>query len=166
MLYEGGTRVPLIVRWPGVTPGASVCNVPVVGSDLFPTMLEAAGVATGREGVVDGVSIVPLLGGETSLDREALFWHFPAYLEAYDRNRGPWRTTPAGAVRAGRWKLVEFFEDGRTELYDLASDPGESVDLSAAQPGVRADLHARLLRWREETDAPVPREPEPAYRGD
>ena len=164
MLYEGGVREPLVVRWPGHTDPGSISRVPVIGTDLYPTLLEITGAPRPRQ-VLDGVSIVPLLNGDPApleLTDRPLFWHFPAYLEA-GQMIGPWRTTPAAAVRYGDYKLIEFFEDGRLELYDLAADLGEADDLSDAMPEKVAELHEIMVRWREEVDAYVPSELNPAY---
>lgn len=163
MLYEGGIRVPFAVRWPGVVESGGRCAVPVAGHDLFPTLLEAAGVPVPDGLELDGVSLVPLLEGTGGVERELLFWHFPAYLEAGRRAGVPWRTTPAGAVLRGDLKLLEFFEDGRLELYDLAADPGEERDLAGTRPELAAELHGELLAWRAAVGAPVPTEPNPAY---
>jgi arylsulfatase A-like enzyme len=162
MLYEGGIRVPLIVRWPGKTAPGSRCDVPVIGVDLFPTIRDMAG-ATPPEQPLDGESLVPLLTRTGSLQREALFWHFPAYLEAYRGMDGPFRTTPAGAVRKGDYKLIEFFEDGRLELYDLRRDLGEKQNLVDRMPERARQLHEELKVWRRDVAAPVPAEPNPAY---
>ena len=110
-LYEGGIRVPLIVRWPGKTRHGSVCEVPVSGQDLYPTVLDIAGVKPAPGQVIDGESLVPLLKGQGGLKRTALFWHYPHY-----SNQGG---KPGGAVRQGDLKLIEYYEDGRRELYDL-----------------------------------------------
>ena len=163
MLYEGGIRVPLVVHWPGHTRAGQRSAEPVSGLDLYPTVLEVCGLTA--PGPLDGRSLVPLLEKRAdALGREALFWHFPAYLEAYGGGAGPWRTTPVGAVRAGRHKLLEFFEDGRLELYDLAADPGEARDLAADRPQLRDELHGLLRTWRADTGAAVPRERNPAFR--
>lgn len=163
MLYEGGIRVPLIVRWPGHTKPGRRSDVPVASIDFYPTLLEAAGVKrTGR--LLDGESLVPLLEQTGSLKRKALFWHFPAYLQAYRGMKGPWRTTPAGAVHAGDWKLIEFFEDGRLELYNLKDDIGESKDLAKSRPEKTRELHTLLQAWRKSVKAPVPTEKNPAYK--
>ena len=164
MLYEGGVRVPLIVRWPGVVEPGSTSEEPVIGLDLFPTILEIAGVPTPDGAEPDGRSLVPLLNRDAdSLDREALYWHFPAYLQGNRDADGPWRTTPAGAIRMGDWKLLEFFEDGRIELYNLADDLGESDDLASERTEIAEDLHRRLRTWRASTGAPVPAEPNPEF---
>jgi len=155
MLYEGGIRVPYIFLWPGTIPAGASCAEPITSVDLFPTLLELAGAEAPEGYPLDGVSYSRLLtgGGAGTLDREAIYWHFPGYLGA---GRGSWRTTPAGAIRAGDWKLLEFFEDGRLELYNLRDDMGEAADLSGEMPDRVADLHARLRAWRQAIHAPMP----------
>ena len=158
MLYEGGIRTPLYVRGADFEPRDVA--TPVQLFDLHPTITELAGAVTTRDVVIDAVSLVPLLRGEP-MDRGPLFWHFPAYLEGHDaesRNpRDPFRTTPSGAVREGRWKLVEWFDDGEVELFDLESDPGERVNRSADRPEIRDRLKSRLAEWRTTVSAPMPR---------
>lgn len=163
MLYEGGIRVPAIVRWPGVTPAGRRCDVPIIGLDFYPTFLEIAGAPKPSGHILDGESLVPLLKGRDRLERRAVFWHFPAYLEPYNDRQWPWRITPAGAVRKGDWKLIEFFEDGRTELYDLQDDLSESHDLSKERPDKARELHQLLRQWRQRLGAPVPTESNPAF---
>ena len=160
MLYEGGIRVPMFVRWPDKVKPDSVCDVPVIGIDFYPTMLEMAGVPKPSGHILDGRSIVPLLNGAKNLKREAIFWHFPAYLESYNQKQWPWRTTPAGAVRQGDWKLIEFFEDGKIELYNLKDDIGEKNDLAGTMPDKAEQLHRMLVEWR----SPGSRREEPAIR--
>ncbi len=164
MLYEGGIRVPMVVCWPGRAPPGSRTPVPVSGLDFYPTFLELAGVPQPDGTVLDGASLVPLLDGSGALERKALYWHFPAYLQSTGASEGPWRTTPAGAVRAGRYKLIEFFEDGRRELYDLRDDVGETTDLAERMPDKARELAELLESWREEVGAPVPAELNPDYR--
>ena len=163
MLYEGGIRVPMIVRWPGQAQPASICDVPVIGIDFYPTILEMASVAKPSGHILDGLSIVPLLRGKGRFKREAIFWHFPAYLEPYNEQQRPWRTTPAGAVRQGYWKLIEFFEDGKIELYNLKDDIGESKDLARVKSDKAKELHQLLIQWRQQLGAPVPIKPNPDY---
>jgi arylsulfatase A-like enzyme len=147
-LYEGGLREPLIVRWPGVTAADSMCETPVVLTDLFPTFLEAAGIDIAKTvGPVDGVSMVKLLHGESTGPR-ALYWHYPNYTNQGGR--------PAGAIRDGDWKLVENFEDDSAELYNLALDPGEKNNIAATEPSRTADLRGKLRAWRAQVGAIMP----------
>lgn len=156
MLYEGGIRVPLAVKWPArITPGR-VDSTPVIGIDFYPTLLEIAGVGSPAHSI-DGESLVPILTGSGDLTVRNLYWHFPAYLEASKRIPGPWRTTPAGAVRSGDYKLIEFFEDGVLELYDLRKDPGESTNLVDQLSEKAALLHGSLKNWREKVGADMPK---------
>ena len=163
MLYEGGIRVPLVMRWPGHIAQGGRTAVPVHGVDLYPTMLELAGAAPPAGQPLDGVSLTPLFAPDGTLERDALFWHFPAYLQATGKGNSPWRTTPVGAVRQGPLKLLEYFEDGRLELYDLDGDPGETHNLAAQRPEDTARLHALLGEWRTKLGAPVPTAPNPEY---
>jgi arylsulfatase A len=149
--YEGGTRVPLIVHWPGVTKSGSVCDVPVISMDLYPTILEIAGERQAAGKSVDGVNLVPLLRGAAELKREALFWHYPHY-QHYQLGG----TTPCGAIRAGDFKLIEFFDDMRVELYHLREDIGEQRNLAAQMPAKAEELRARLHAWRKEVGAQMP----------
>jgi arylsulfatase A len=153
-LYEGGIRVPLIVAWPGVTRPGSICEVPVSGQDLYPTILALAGVSPASGQVTDGESLVPLLEGEGALRRDALFWHYPHYSNQGGR--------PGGAVRRGDLKLIEWYEDGRAELYDLERDLGERRDLATEQPEEVARLRRMLAEWRESVGAQMPR-PNPDF---
>ena len=154
MLYEGGVRVPMIVRWPGVTPPGSTCDVPTQHVDVLPTFLGIAGAKLPDQ-PLDGESLVPLLRDpEATLTRDALYVHFPGYLEGYRTQQ--WRTAPVGTIQVGMLKLLEFFEDGRTELYDLANDPGEAHDLAATRPDDVKTLHARLAAWRKDLGAAMP----------
>ncbi|MFT7677571.1 MAG: arylsulfatase A-like enzyme [Planctomycetota bacterium] len=165
MLYEGGIRVPMVVRYPGhVKPGSS--DLPVLTRDLYPSLAALVG-APKPQHELDGADLSGLwLGASAGPVERSLYWHFPCYLAATSRKQGRWRTTPVGALRRGRWKLLEFFEDGHQELYDLAADPGESRDLSAEQPELIKQLGADLARWREQVGGRVPMEPEPAFTED
>lgn len=147
--YEGGTRVPLIVFWPGVTKPASVCDTPVISMDLFPTVLEIVGVNKVQS--VDGLSLLPLLKQSGTLKRDALFWHYPHY-QHYQLGG----TTPYGAIRAGDFKLIEFFDDMRVELYNIRQDISEQHDLTADMPARVKDLRARLHGWRKKVGAQMP----------
>lgn len=165
--YEGGIRVPLFVKWPGTVEPHSRCNTPVIGVDLYPTFCDITGAIAPRNQPLDGVSLLPLLKEETSFDREAIFWHFPAYLQSYSRSneqRDPlFRSRPCSIVRAGNFKLHEYFEDGELELYNLKEDIGESRNLVATMPEKAAELHELLKIWRRDINAPVPTEKNPQY---
>ena len=164
MLYEGGIREPLVVKWPGVTKPGTACNEPVIGVDLYPTFLEMAGARRPKNYLLDGLSIASLLrDAKASLKREAIFWHFPCYLQGYTPRHGPFRTTPAAAIRMGDWKLIEFFEDGKLELYNLKSDLSEKNNLAQKMPAKTKELHAAMLKWRKSVKAPVPTEKNPRY---
>jgi len=164
MLYEGGIREPLVVKWPGVTKPGAVCNEPVIGVDLYPTFLEMAGARRPKNYQLDGLSIAQLLRDSTaSLDRKALHWHFPCYLQGYTTRHGPFRTTPAAAIRMGDWKLIEFFENGKLELYNLKNDLSEKNNLAQKMPAKTKELHAAMLKWRKSVKAPVPTEKNPLY---
>jgi arylsulfatase A-like enzyme len=152
-LYEGGVRVPWIVRWKGVVP-VGVSEAPILSVDLLPTLAELAGAKPPAAQPLDGASFARCFrtGGRESPTRD-LFWHFPGYLGA---GKGGFRTTPAGAVRAGDWKLIEFFEDGRTELYNLRTDESQRSNLAEKHPEKAAELRAKLHAWRKSVNAPMP----------
>lgn len=153
-MYDGGVREPLLVRWPGVIAPGRVCAEPVTTPDFYPTILEAAGLPLMPEQHCDGVSMLPLWRGAPQWERGPIFWHYPHY-----SNQGG---TPACAVRAGDWKLIEFFEDNRAELYHLREDIGETRDRSAERPDLVRDLRARLAEWRAAVGARIPA-PNPEY---
>ncbi|MGE0757655.1 MAG: sulfatase [Pirellulaceae bacterium] len=162
-LYEGGTRDPFLVRWPGVTRPGSVSDVPAIHVDVFPTFVDIAGAARPAQ-TLDGESLGPLLRhAATELQREAIFQHFPGYLGA---GPGSWRTTPVGTIEVGDWKLLEFFEDGRLELYNLRDDIGETRNRAADEPAKRKELHARMLAWRREIGARMPTPYDPSTAPD
>ncbi len=163
MLYEGGIREPLIVRWPKKIAPGTTSDTPVIGLDFYPTLLELAGLKPEEDQPMDGVSLMPLLTQSGEIERDAIYWHFPAYLQAYQKGMGPWRTTPAGAIRVGDYKLIEFFEDGKLELYNLREDIGETKNLAEEIPDKTKELHQRMKAWRKKLDAPVPTEKNPDY---
>ena len=159
-LYEGGIRVPLIVRWPGRIPPGRVSGEPVTSVDLFPTLLEAAGgTETGKD--TDGVSLLPLLTGPVVPGRDALFWHYPHYHK--------FGAFPSSAIRKGEYKLIEWHEagiygsDNRYELYDLVDDLGESRNLASVLPEKTRELAADLENWRRSVGAQMPKR-NPDYR--
>ncbi|MBL9188496.1 MAG: sulfatase [Opitutaceae bacterium] len=153
-LYEGGTRVPLIVRWPGRIAPGSTNDTPAIHVDVYPTFAALADAKLPAQQVFDGESLMPLmLNRGAKLTREAIYQHFPGYLGAGGDN---WRTTPVSTITAGDWKLMEFLEDGRLELYNLREDIGESKNLAATNPTKAKELHAQLGAWRAAIKAPMP----------
>jgi arylsulfatase A-like enzyme len=146
--YEGGVRVPLIVYWPNVTPAGSECSTPVITMDLFPTVLEIAGVEGSS---LDGLSMVPLLRRSGELAERPLFWHYPHY-QHYQQEG----TTPYGAIRRGDHRLVEFYDDHRVELYNLRDDVGERHDLAESLPDLAESLQKELHVWLHAVDAQMP----------
>ena len=149
--YEGGVRVPTLVKWPGVTKPGSVSSEPVISCDYYPTILEACGAQgdAAHNKNVDGVSLAPALkDGSTKLDRDAIYWHYPHY--------HPGGSTPYGAIRARDWKLIEFFEDNHVELYNLKDDIGEKNDLAKSNPAKVKELRDKLHAWRKSVGAQMP----------
>ena len=162
--YEGGIRVPMIVRWSGTVKPGSQCDTPVHIVDIYPTFIEIAG---GRppspdEHILDGLSLLNLLMGKRYLDRGALYFHMPLYDVL-------WGATPCGVIRCGDWKLIEFFGDyidrennyrymigPRVELYNLKEDIGEEYNLAETYPEKTKELLARLRTWRSSLNAPMP----------
>jgi len=155
MLYEGGVRIPYIFRWPGTIAAGTTSAEPINSVDLYPTLLDLAGAEPPRDHILDGTSYVPLLKneGRSPSPRKPLFWHFPGYLGAGENT---WRTMPVSSIRAGDWKLLEFFEDGRLELYNLKDDLSETKNLAEAMPEKRDELHRQLKAWRASVNAPLP----------
>lgn len=145
-LADGGVRVPLIVYWKNhIQPTA--CSVPITSPDFFPTLMELTNVEYNKS-AIDGVSILPLLRGETELNRDAIYWHYPHY-----SNQG---CTPGCSIRNGDYKLIEFFEDGRLELYNLKEDLEEQKNLSSIEPEITKQLYGKLKIWRENVEAKIP----------
>ncbi|MEE4214076.1 MAG: sulfatase [Bacteroidales bacterium] len=144
--YEGGIRVPLIISGPGIISGSS--DVPVISSDFYPSILDMAGIALMPRQHIDGLSLFPLLTGNEAPAREAIFWHFPHY------HGSQW--TPGAAIRKGKWKLIEFYHYGKSELYKLDEDVGETTDLSDKYPEKTAEMKALLKKMQEETGALLP----------
>jgi arylsulfatase A len=150
-LYEGGIRVPLLIKWPGVTRGGSMSALPVITPDLFATVVDIAGARA--RATIDGRTLAPVLRGARMAD-SALFWHYPHY-----SNQGG---APGGAIRDGEWKLIEFYEDGRVELFHLKSDAGERLNLAEKHFARAKEMQGRLAAWRKSVGAVMPRV-NPAY---
>ena len=146
--YEGGIRVPLIIKWPGVTRDGSICHFPVVNTDFYPTFLEMAGLPLMPTQHKDGVSLVPLLEEKKTIDQTVLYWHYPHY-----SNQGG---SPSSAIREGDWKLVQFYVDNHVELYNIRIDIGERRELSHTFPKKTANLLQKLNSWKKQTSAKIP----------
>jgi arylsulfatase A-like enzyme len=150
-----------------VTRPGSTCDEPVIGVDFYPTLLEVTRTPQPADYTLDGESLVALLEDPSArLKRTSIYWHFPCYLQGSGDPRGPFRTTPAGAMRRGDWKLIEFFEDGTLELYNTKDDISERNDLSEHMPQKVKELHEAMLRWRQQVNAPIPTRPNPRYDAD
>jgi len=175
--YEGGIRVPMVVRWPGIVAAGSTCDTPVTNVDFYPTFMSAIGAAAPIT-PLDGESLLPLFKNQGELKRDSVFWHFPGYLDAAVlRGRDPvFRTRPVSVVRRGNWKLHLYHEEwqldgGRekiatnraVELYDLAVDPGERHDLAETRTRQRDELLDELLVWMKQTQAALPQNANPDY---
>jgi arylsulfatase A len=156
--YEGGIRVPVIIKWPGRTKPGSISREPVISTDFYPTILAVTGQPLRPHQHVDGESLVPILTGSGNLERRALYWHYPHY------NRHP-HSFPSGVIRAGDWKLIEAFETGELTLYNLARNLGETNNLSNREPAKVVELHNKLKAWRRDVGAD-PMKPNPEYEGD
>ncbi len=149
-LWEGGIRVPWIVRWPGVVRPGTLCETPIISTDLFPTLLEVAGLEPDPDVPADGVSLVPLLQGAAGLERDALFFHYPNYAFHKQNRLG-------SAIREGRYKLIRWYDDNSVALFDLDADIGEQHDLATSRPQLAARLRSRLEAWLEQSSAAEPR---------
>lgn len=153
-LYEGGIRVPLIARWPGRVPRGRVSAAPVVSTDLYPTLIELAGMKSPAGHVLDGVSIAGLLQRpESRLAERDICWYYPLAADHFLGGRS------AASIRDARWKLIEFFSTGERQLFDLSADPSEKRDLAADKPEVAGGLAARLAAWRKSVGAEGPDRP-------
>jgi arylsulfatase A-like enzyme len=154
MLYEGGLRVPFIIRWPGHVPPGRTSDQPAAHVDLLPTFVEIAGKKTLPKQPLDGISLVKLWEKpETKLDRAPIYFHFPGYLEG---GKSAWRTTPACMMRSGDFTLLEFFEERRLVLYNVKDDLGQRNNLARAMPEKTRELHAQMVAWRQSINAPMP----------
>jgi arylsulfatase A-like enzyme len=146
--YDGGVRVPFIAAWPGVIPQGEECDVPIISYDVLPTVLAAISGNEEKAQGIDGESLMPLLTQKDLLKRDAIYWHYPHY--------HPGSATPYSAIREGDWKLIEFYEDNRLELYNLRRDPGESQNMAEVDGDVTERLLKQLQEWRAEVGAQEP----------
>ena len=144
--YEGGIRVPLIIKWPGLSQPGRVIHEPVITNDLYPTCLAAAGLSMDPHQHMDGENLTPLLHKTETLSRDSLFWHFPHY------NKHP-SSHPSSVIRKGHWKLIESFDPATVELYNLAEDLGETCDLAEVEVKRRDSLLRELAAWRQTVGA-------------
>ena len=164
MYYEGGICEPFLVRYPGVVKAGSTNVTPIIQIDLYPTFLELAGEAIPKR--LDGVSLTSAFKSKPLADR-SLFWHFPAYLQSYkadpDSASKFFRTTPCSVIRKGDWKLIQYFEDGNLELYNLKNDLSEKENLAGKETKKTAELLKELKSWQMETKAPIPTVKNPKY---
>lgn len=164
MYYEGGIREPFLVRYPGVVKAGSTNVTPIIQIDLYPTFLELAGESIPKR--LDGVSLTSAFKSKPLADR-SLFWHFPAYLQSYkadpDSASKFFRTTPCSVIRKGDWKLIQYFEDGNLELYNLKNDLSEKENLAGKETEKTAELLKELKSWQMETKAPIPTVKNPKY---
>ncbi|MDP1561423.1 MAG: sulfatase-like hydrolase/transferase [Pirellulaceae bacterium] len=166
--FEGGIRVPLFVVWPGVTQPGRICTEPVTQLDIFPTLCQLSNSEIPESATIDGQSWLPLMRKSIPWPSRALFWHFPAYLESYrqriDGQRDPlFRSRPCSVIREGRWKLIHYFEDQTSRLYDIELDPSESIDWSVRRRDVTKNLLGKLELWQTETGADLPSTLNPEY---
>ncbi len=145
-LYEGGIREPLIVKWPSRGKQGTVCDEPVISTDIFPSVMDMLGMSISADLKLDGVSFAPLVRGEKDFERGPIYWHFPHY-----SNHG--LQSPGGAIRNGDYKLLEYFENNTVQLFNLKKDPGEHYDLSGSEPDKVDELRKLLHRWRNEINA-------------
>ncbi|MCA9090866.1 MAG: sulfatase-like hydrolase/transferase, partial [Planctomycetaceae bacterium] len=153
-LYEGGIRVPCAVWWQGIESPGRTCDEPVLSMDFYPTLAELAGANLPARQPIDGVSLIPFLNRSGTLNREAVYWHFPCYIG---------RGEPCSTIRAGDWKLIQKFEDKSVELFNLHDDPGESRNLAQSNPDKTHQMLSLLTDWQSTLNAPRPSEPNPAF---
>lgn len=153
--YEGGIRVPLMIRWPGVVKPGTTSDEPVIHVDLYPTLLDAAGLDPPDDYLLDGVSFLPLLNNaEAKLNRDALYWHFPGYTFV------GFEGGPQSVIRSGDWKLIKRYEDDSLELYHLKDDIGETQNLAGSKPEKLSEIKNKLEAWLKQVDAPLPQHKE------
>lgn len=160
MPYEGGSRVPLIMKWSGKIPAGTRTSIPVTGVDFYPTFVHLAKGKIAKN--LDGKDIFKVVKNKDT-ERD-LFWHFPAYLESYLNGGKDFRARPYSSIRSGEWKLIYNYEDHSIELYDLKEDLGETKNMAELNPQKKKELYKRLMKWLDDTNAPIPTEPNPYYQ--
>ncbi len=162
--YEGGIREPMFVWWPGKVEANRRSEIPVSNLDFYPTLIDILDIELPENQVLDGNSMLPVLMGQETNERP-LFWHFPIYLEGGNTECQDlvFRTRPGSALRLGDWKLIEYYENGDLELYNLKDDVGETNNLAEANPEKLQELLNILRGWRSKTNAPVPKELNPEF---
>jgi len=162
--YEGGIREPFLIRWPAkVKPSKNA--TPISGLDIFPTLVAAAGATVPKDKILDGSNLMPELTGTGKIKDRALFWHFPIYLQGGNKDCQDtiFRTRPGSAIRHGNWKLIQYFENGDIELYNLKDDPREAKNLAKTNPEKAQELLTQLKKLRQKTHSPVPTELNPDF---
>ncbi|GAA3561835.1 sulfatase [Snuella lapsa] len=164
--YEGGIRVPLLIKWPEKIKTFRKVETPVSGLDIFPTLLDIVNDTTSHK--TDGVSLLPILEGKKSTPERALVWHFPIYLQSVnplkeEARDSLFRTRPGSVIRKGKWKLHEYFEEGDLELYDLEKDLREQKNVYTDHPEIAEALYRELQQWRRDHNAPMPKKKNPYY---
>jgi len=163
MLYEGGIREPMAIKWPAKIQAGTKCDVPVIGTDFFPTFKEIIGGIVPQGHVFDGVSILPLLTQQGQIADRAIFWHAPHYLEKYSNDLFKFRCTPSTAMRKGDWKMIQYFEIGNIELFNLKNDISETNDLAEFMPEKVQEMLQEMNQWRSSVNAPVPSTPNSGF---
>lgn len=164
MLYEGGIRVPMCIHWPHAKNAPSQCDVPVQGTDFYPTLLSMANIDPPQGYGLDGEDITPLFDPTIPAPERTLYWHFPAYLEGKgDPAGGPFRTTPASAIRKGDWKLIHWYAEDRYEMYNVTNDIQESRNQYSQTSEKAKELKTELDSWVQRTNGFVPTQPNPEY---
>ena len=153
--YEGGMREPMAIKWPAQITAGTTCNEPIISTDFYPTLAEIVGATLPADYQLDGESLLPLMEQTGNLNREAIYWHAPHYLQEYISENGKFRCTPSSVIRKGKWKLIEYYETGNIELFNLDKDISEKYDSAEFLPEKVNELLADLHNWQTEVDAPV-----------
>ncbi len=163
MMYEAGIREPMAIRWPAKITAGRVSDEPIICTDFYPTFVDLLEIELPEDKVLDGVSILPILEETGNIERERLFWHAPHYLEGKSSIYEKWRCTPSSSMRKGDWKIIEYFETGNVELFNLKDDEGEENDFAEYLPDTTASLLQELHDWQTEVNAPRPTTPNPGF---